>query len=329
MFTKLNTTQNDRAKITSKRMKSSSRRFASLLAILAFSQAPQALNAQNPESPPSTTPSNTAPIVGTPQDPYLWNVVNQSLGELDPTRLPNVSASRENLDKQINRFEQFLDTSPTEGPAWKKFLRWDELKKTLASQNPNPDRIVEIEKRLRQNYPGLERSEYTALRDALAKYSQDLRVGSKPDETMQILKNRLTKISERMQLPDMQRDPIAMYDLAQLAAYLQQSNQAPTLVSNLLGRYSHPNVQVLASDDFVRQAFSRPVAQSSPVHEVILGTDIHGQGLLCGSVTPLLVNNPNLREQLGNALYEWAKKKYNFTEVNNSRRQAYSNLYKA
>ena len=43
----------------------------------------------------------------------------------------------------------------------------------------------------------------------------------------------------------------------------------------------------------------------------------------------LLVNNPNLREQLGNALYEWAKKKYNFTEVNNSRRQAYSNLYKA
>jgi len=43
----------------------------------------------------------------------------------------------------------------------------------------------------------------------------------------------------------------------------------------------------------------------------------------------LLVNNPNLREQLGNALYEWAKTKYNFTEVNDSRRQAYSDLCKA
>jgi glycosyltransferase involved in cell wall biosynthesis len=43
----------------------------------------------------------------------------------------------------------------------------------------------------------------------------------------------------------------------------------------------------------------------------------------------LLVNNPNLREQLGNALYEWAKKKYNFTEINNDRRQAYSDLCKA
>lgn len=43
----------------------------------------------------------------------------------------------------------------------------------------------------------------------------------------------------------------------------------------------------------------------------------------------LLVNNPNLRDQLGNALYEWAKKKYNFTEVNNSRRQAYADLCKA
>lgn len=254
MFRSLTSAKNKRTKINTKRLKSSSKRFATLLALIAFSHAPEALNAQSPEATPSTTPANTtpansAPIVATPEDPHLWNIVNQSLGELDPTRLPNLAASRENLDKQINRFEQFLDTSPTEGPAWKKFLRWDELKKTLASQNPNPDRIVEIEKRFRQNYPGLERSEYTALRDALAKYSQDLRVGSKPDETMQILKNRLTKISERMQLPDMQRDPIAMYDLAQLASYLKQSNQAPTLVSIYsvatpiqMSKSSHPTI---------------------------------------------------------------------------------------
>lgn len=329
MFRSLTSAKNKRTKINTKRLKSSSKRFATLLALIAFSHAPQALNAQSPEATPSTTPANTtpansAPIVATPEDPHLWNIVNQSLGELDPTRLPNLAASRENLDKQINRFEQFLDTSPTEGPAWKKFLRWDELKKTLASQNPNPDRIVEIEKRFRQNYPGLERSEYTALRDALAKYSQDLRVGSKPDETMQILKNRLTKISERMQLPDMQRDPIAMYDLAQLASYLKQSNQAPTLVSNLLGRYSHPNVQVLASDDFIRQAFSRPVAQSSPVHEVILGTDIHGQGMLCGSVTPQLVNNPNQAtlRLLMQGDFSSQNKGYNRSVVLNTRGQA-------
>ena len=43
----------------------------------------------------------------------------------------------------------------------------------------------------------------------------------------------------------------------------------------------------------------------------------------------LLLNNPNLREQLGNELYEWAKKKYNFETINAGRRQAYSNLCEA
>ncbi len=264
----------------------------------------------------------TQPILG--QDPALWNLVNQSLSELDPGRLPNANVSREQLDRSIERFENFLNTSPTQGPLWKQFLRWDDLKKTLASNNPSPDRLVEIEKRFRQNYPGLERPEYTAVRDALAKYAHDTRMAAKPDETMQILKNRLAKISERMQLPDMQRDPNAMYDLAQLASYLQQSNQAPALVSSLLNRYSLPNVQVLASDDFVRQAFSRPVAQSSPVHEVILGTDIHGQGLLCGSVTPQLVDNPNQAtlRLLMQGDFSSQNKGYNRSVVLNTRGQA-------
>jgi glycosyltransferase involved in cell wall biosynthesis len=42
----------------------------------------------------------------------------------------------------------------------------------------------------------------------------------------------------------------------------------------------------------------------------------------------LLTNNPSLRENLGNELYAWASKKYNFTEINQQRYDAYKSIIK-
>jgi glycosyltransferase involved in cell wall biosynthesis len=43
----------------------------------------------------------------------------------------------------------------------------------------------------------------------------------------------------------------------------------------------------------------------------------------------LLKHKPNLREQLGNKLYEWAKEKYNFETINAARRSTFADLCKA
>jgi len=228
-----------------------------------------------------------------PEDPALWNVVNRSIGELDPSKFPDASKSRANLDKQIERFERYLDTSPSQGPLWKDFLKWDALRKELAEQSPNPETLNDLEKRFRQNYPGLEYSPFVGVRDALTQYVQESRLSRSPDTTVQILKNRLGKLSERMQLPDMRRDPKATHDLAQLVNYMEQANQSPEFVSRVLGKYSHPNVRAIVSDDFLRKSFSRPVDQANPVNEVILGTTIVGQSILCGNVSPVLLENPN------------------------------------
>ncbi|MFM8397443.1 MAG: hypothetical protein ACKOAH_06385, partial [Pirellula sp.] len=134
-----------------------------------------------------------------------------------------------------------------------------------------------------QNYPGLEYSPFVGLRDALTKYVQEARLSRDPETTLQILKNRLTKVSERMQLPDMRRDPKAIHDLAQVVTYMKQANQSPELVSSVLGKYSQPNIRAIVSDDFLRKSFSRPVDQANPVNEVILGTTIIGQSILCGN----------------------------------------------
>ncbi|MBU6387362.1 MAG: hypothetical protein KGS49_15580 [Planctomycetes bacterium] len=228
-----------------------------------------------------------------PEDPALWNVVNRSLGQLDASRFPDIAQSRANLDRHVESFERYLDSSPTQGPLWKDFLKWDSLKKELAQETPNPETLNDLEKRFRQNYPGLEYSPFVGVRDALSKYVQEARISRDPNTTLQILKNRLSKISERMQLPDMRRDPKAIHDLAQVVTYMKQANQSPELVSSVLGKYSQPNIRAIVSDDFLRKSFSRPVDQANPVNEVILGTTIIGQSILCGNVSPVLLDNPN------------------------------------
>jgi len=226
-------------------------------------------------------------------DTSLLDLVNRSVGELEPSRLPNLGVSRANLDQAIDRFEKYLDTSPSQGPLWRDFLKWDALRKELAQETPNPETLNDLEKRFRQNYSGLEYAPFVGVRDALSKYVQEARVSRDPDTTMQILKNRLGKLSERMQQPDMRRDPKAVHDLAQVVSYLKQANQSPSLVDSVLKSYSQSNIRAVVSDDFMRKAFSRPVDQANPVNEVILGTTIIGQSILCGNVTPVLVDNPN------------------------------------
>ena len=228
-----------------------------------------------------------------PEDPVLWSIVNRSLSQLDPSKFPDISLSRAALDRQVERFEKYLDSSPTQGPLWKEFLKWDSLKKELAQQTPNPETLNDLEKRFRQNYLGLEYSPFVGVRDALSKYVQEARISRDPNTTVQILRNRLSKISERMQLPDMRRDPKAIHDLAQIVTYMKQANQSPEFVGGVLRKYSQPNIRAIVSDDFLQRAFSRPVDQANPVNEVILGTTIIGQSILCGSVSPVLLDNPN------------------------------------
>ena len=47
----------------------------------------------------------------------------------------------------------------------------------------------------------------------------------------------------------------------------------------------------MVSSDFVRQRFARPVHEANPVNELILGTQLYGQSLLQGQVTPQLLDS--------------------------------------
>ncbi len=242
-----------------------------------------------PPSPGSTALVTNSGLI----DPNLLPLVQNSMGQLDEGRIPKPDSARKGLENALNGLENFLATSPSQGPIWKSFLKLDSIRDELNKPSPNLDALTDLEKGFRQNYFGLEQSHFTSVRDALSKFVQVQRFGADPKKSVEILRNRLNRLNEQLQSPDVSSDRNLLHELAQTLSYLQHGNQAPEVISAFRNRFSSPNVRVLASSNFLHRQLARPVNEANPVNELILGTTIRGNSVLNGLITPQLIDNPN------------------------------------
>ncbi|MEQ1825648.1 MAG: hypothetical protein ABL921_06860 [Pirellula sp.] len=221
---------------------------------------------------------------------WALDVANAQLN-LDSSKFPDVGAARQRLEQAMTNLENFLSTSPQHQANWLRFLSWNDLRGEINKPKPDQALLTQIEKTFRQNYFGLELRHFTSVRDALKNYLLALRYGTDQATSIEILTNRLKKLSDQVQMPGFERDFASTREIGQTLAYLSQAHQSPTLVSAVRSNYSRANARVLVSADFVRQKFSRPVNEPNPVDEVILGTQLYGQSLMQGWVTPQLVDS--------------------------------------
>jgi len=199
--------------------------------------------------------------------------------------------AKQRLDQSMVELENFLATSPQHQANWLAFLTWNDLRSELAKKTPDQDILVQIEKTFRQNYFGLEMRQFTNVRDSLTYYTHALRFSADRPKTLEIFSNRLKNLSEQLQIPNTVKNFEHTREIGQTISYLMQGNQANELVNAVLGKYSRSNARVLISSEFVHKRFTRPVNESNPVNEVILGTQLYGQGRLQGWVTPQLLDS--------------------------------------
>ena len=217
--------------------------------------------------------------------------VANALQNLDANRLPDMGQARKRLDQAMADLENFLATSPQHQANWLAFLTWKDLQKELKEETPDHDRILQFEKIFRQNYFGLEMGQFSKVRDALGHYSNALKFSSDKSKSIEILQNRLKKLNEQLQMPNVVQDFESTREIGQTVSLLTQGNQASSLVNAIKSRYSRANARVLVSSEFVNKRFARPVQEANPVNELILGTQIYGQSWLQGQVTPQLIDS--------------------------------------
>jgi len=207
--------------------------------------------------------------------------------------LPNPVTAKLALENATIQLQNFLSTASGDRQAnWLSFLRWNDLLKELGNNEPDIEQLVQIERNMRQNYLGLEMSNFVNVRERLSDYIDALEFGAEPKETLEILGKRLENLSESLQSPVFGADTERQREIGLITSFLAQSKQLPDLMQTVRSNFSKANLRVLVSSEFVQRQFSRPVAQPNPVNEVILGTQIRGQSFLQGSVIPQLVDNP-------------------------------------
>lgn len=217
--------------------------------------------------------------------------VDNAQRNLDANRLPDINNARKRLDQAMADLENFLSTSPQHQANWLAFLTWNDLRKELNEVEPNQGRFMQFEKTFRQNYFGLEMQQFTRVRDALIAYSHALKYSTDRQNTIAVFAKLLTKLSEKLQMPNATQDFESTREIGQSVSLLKQGNQAADLVNAIRGSYSKANARVLLSCEFINNRFSRPVAEANPVNELILGTQLYGQSWLQGYVTPQLVDS--------------------------------------
>ncbi|MCE3014446.1 MAG: hypothetical protein ACK56W_12230 [Pirellula sp.] len=234
--------------------------------------------------------SSNQTVVSSPATSWL-SLAAKAESQLDQNLLPSIDPAKLELEQSMTNLESFLKRTPEHEANWLTFLRWNSIRKELASNDPVPADFIQFEKNFRQNFNGLELEPFTRVRNALQRYSRALLFGSNPKVSIEILGSKLKKLQELVQSPALPRDYESRHEVEQTVSFLDQTNQAKSLVQSMTSFFSLPNVRVLVSSDFVQQKFGRPVNEHNPVNENILGTQIYGNSLLQGFVVPSLVDN--------------------------------------
>ncbi len=231
----------------------------------------------------------TPDVVSVGRD-WALETANAKLG-LQPNGFPNLQNAKMELEKSMVSLENFLATSPQHQANWFAFLNWNELKAQLAQEKPERQKLAQIEKTFRQNYLGLEFPQFANVRESLKRYLVALRFSADQARSIEFLGQELAKVSEKLQVPDFQKDFEATREIGETLTNLSQSNQAMELVRVIRSHYSRANLRVLVSNQFVNEKFAKPVNESNPVNELILGTQIYGQSQMTGFVIPQLVDS--------------------------------------
>ncbi len=104
---------------------------------------------------------------------------------------------------------------------------------------------------------------------------------------------RIERLAEELPKLDIPSERLAAGNVANALEWLENAFQVPHLVTAIRARYSLPNAYVTVTSDFINRVGSKPVSQSRPVNETVMGRLVRGRADSTGLATFDLVNDPN------------------------------------
>lgn len=244
-------------------------------------------------SPKIAKPTQAQPVAAAVDKPApapkLAELIAEAKRSYKPVAPAIVEGRLAELQQAIADLDKPLKNSGQDGVAWREYLTWP----TLIAQTRSVDKadltvLRELLHKFTAFEDGLEWHRFVDVADGLRNYIflLDAARDPKTEANYQAALKTIEATVNSKSTVDLRR-------LNEAAAELDRDGLALDLVAALREQYSHPNLLVDVSGQFVSTGIARPVDETTPLRDNILGTQITGTGHTVGQVTGELVPDPN------------------------------------
>ncbi len=229
---------------------------------------------------------------------YLWLSAVASAADADfaalvasarekfvPVTAEQVSAAKAGLAQQAGALERYLRPNSTNGKKWLTYLQWDAFQKALAAEGePAFEPLVATYGQLNKDQNGLELKPFRAVSDALRHYI-DVAVMARQANQAETYGGQLEGLAKELEQYGSAANSNTGSAIGRRLDLLAGLGQAPELVAAVCGKFAQPNALFTVSTGLLRDAAADPIDRHDPITDVILGTQIRGQGHTVGTVS--------------------------------------------
>jgi hypothetical protein len=217
-------------------------------------------------------------------------VVRSARSAYRPVTQFDVNRRRAELDASIARLDRYLVSGGANGQNWKRFLRWDEMRRELArGTNADIDLLDEIQMLYTSGHAGFEMPIYADVGKALRRYIDTLDTFRNP-EARQHYEARIDALAEDVEAYLQNPQNADTHRAGMILGELAASGQSPQVIQAVRRQLSYPNAVIEAHEQIVAAGIADPVNELGPVTDVILGTRICGNVQTVGYVNAELGN---------------------------------------
>ncbi len=238
-------------------------------------------------SSPVVTASSVAPSAAS-RAQKLEQIILDARKNLDKERLPKLEPAKVQLQAAVSQLEQFIVVDSENGKKWSTFLRLSEIKEQLQAKNPSFLKLLDLEMNMRQNYLGLEYTQFVRLREAILKFAYAARFHNQEDKFIKFMDDALEHVLSETQKNNTVDSAVSNH-LVTVVNNLYHGNLASSQLEQIRGLYSTQNFKVHIDESLIKRLAGRPVSQPRDVSECILGTRILGTAFMNGDVSVDLI----------------------------------------
>ncbi len=209
-------------------------------------------------------------------------------GDHVPVDEQRFAQARDRLRAAAQRLEQRIGGDAAFAEGWKTYLRWDLLQPQFTDDvritGQSLRDLDSVLRRLRSNKPGLEHPVFTETADSLEQYRElafwyalSQRRDTRPRYNTFLLELE-KQLIRNQEAPTVE----STRQIGKVVGLIRQLGDTSGLASQVKQEYGRSNLLLNVSSDAVQQVAQRPVTETSPVRDCILGARVTGTANSCG-----------------------------------------------